>query len=581
MLRRLPEFARRPLFVELAAVLVLFSVSFGRLSRSWLKPNPTSQTTQSAGPQWSKEAVAELQTILDLASLTGSHTAGPITYAHEAQEFYASRNYALAWIVQGKPTPQARAMIDALGSAGQKGLQPEDYDGPQWNLRLAALALLGKFSQSELIHFDVDLTLSTMGFLSDLHSGRVNPQAMRFALDVPAKALDLSQFLEQALLTSDDPQKVIESVEPQFLTYRRTLDALNRYLKLAEQGDGEAVPATAKVVRPGDFFRGIPQLAKRLALLRDLDSPPDQVPSDTYAGSLVDAVKRFQLRHGLEPSGLIDARTLNEINTPISRRIVQLQLTLERFRWLPQNFERPPIIVNIPEYRLHLVDEAHHIVSSMNVVVGKAYHHQTPIFESEIRGVTFRPYWYVPLEIQRDELVPELERNAAYLDKNSYEILDHHGQVLVSTELQAATLDELRTGELLLRQRPGPDNSLGLVKLEMPNPFDIYLHDTPAQELFSKSRRDFSHGCIRVEEPSTLALWVLRGQPGWTADRIRSAMTGDETIRVNLDTPIPIWILYGTAEVLEDGQVRFFDDVYGHDAELERALAQRRNALAN
>jgi murein L,D-transpeptidase YcbB/YkuD len=183
----------------------------------------------------------------------------------------------------------------------------------------------------------------------------------------------------------------------------------------------------------------------------------------------------------------------------------------------------------------------------------------------------------VPLEIQRNELVPLAEKNPSYLAANSYDVLDAHGNPIEEPNLDEETLAGLRNGQLFLRQQPGEENSLGLVKFEFPNPFDVYLHGTPAQELFSKSRRDFSHGCVRVEDPVALAVWLLRENPEWNEERVEASMHGSETLRVVLAHPVPIWIVYGTAVVLEDGRVRFFDDIYGQDTALEQELARTRD----
>jgi len=210
----------------------------------------------------------------------------------------------------------------------------------------------------------------------------------------------------------------------------------------------------------------------------------------------------------------------------------------------------------------------------MKVVVGRAYGHKTPVFASEIRSVIFRPYWNVPLGIQREEFVPKIEENPAYLAQNSYDIVDSDGSVVDEDPGREEVREKLRSGQLGIRQRPGPDNALGLVKFDFPNQFDVYMHGTPSTELFSKSRRDFSHGCIRVEDPVSLAQWILRDRPEWATESIRNAMYGETTVRVALLKPIPVLIVYGTAVVMEDGEVRFFDDIYGHDAALERALTQ-------
>ncbi len=229
-------------------------------------------------------------------------------------------------------------------------------------------------------------------------------------------------------------------------------------------------------------------------------------------------------------------------------------------------------MINIPEFLLHADDEQFHWVLSMKVVVGRAYHHQTPVFASELKSVIFRPYWNVPISIQRAELLPRIAQNPLYLSEHSYEIVDTEGNVIA---LSDANKKELRSGKLTVRQKPGPDNALGLIKFDFPNVHDVYMHGTPATELFSRSRRDFSHGCLRIEDPVALAMWALRDKSEWTAERIHSVIYGEETIRVNLDKPIPVLIVYGTAVVMEDGEARFFDDIYGQDAELERALAQR------
>jgi L,D-transpeptidase YcbB len=208
----------------------------------------------------------------------------------------------------------------------------------------------------------------------------------------------------------------------------------------------------------------------------------------------------------------------------------------------------------------------------MKVVVGKAYRHKTPVFANQIKSVIFRPYWNVPLSIQRAEILPHLEKDPSYLLENSYEIVDRIGHVVSEGAVTDELKDSLRSGKLAVRQRPGPDNALGLVKFEFPNPYDVYMHGTPAKQLFSRSRRDFSHGCIRVEDPVALAAWILRDKPEWTPEAIRNAMNGDETIQVDIKDPIPVLILYGTAVVKEDGEIQFFDDIYGYDAALERVL---------
>jgi murein L,D-transpeptidase YcbB/YkuD len=254
---------------------------------------------------------------------------------------------------------------------------------------------------------------------------------------------------------------------------------------------------------------------------------------------------------------------------------LQLQLTLERWRWLPHEFAQPPIIVNIPEFRLRALDENNKVVFAMNVVVGRAYRRQTPVFAKDMTHVIFRPYWNVPLSIQRSEVVPEIERDRSYLSKKNYEVVTHGGEVVTSGPISDEILGQLRKGTLEVRQRPGVTNALGLVKLMFPNEYNVYLHDTPSPELFARPRRDFSHGCIRVQNPVDLATWVLRNNPGWDKARVEAAMqSGKDNYQVNLVKPIPVLILYGTAIVDTNDEVHFFDDIYGHDARLRQTLAR-------
>lgn len=413
-----------------------------------------------------------------------------------------------------------------------------------------------------------------MRYVSDLHSGRVNPRHLKFNLEVAHREHDLPQFLREDLVSSADVRGALAAVEPPFAGYRRMLDALHRYLELARQDDQEKLPIPSRALAPGDKYHGLARLLRLLRLLGDLPAAESVGENSTiYEGPSVTAVKHFQQRHGLEASGRLDSTTVKQLNVPLSFRVEQTRLTLERWRWVPRSFTAPPIVVNIPEFRLRAFADRDKVALRMSVIVGKAYRHQTPVFEQNMNYVVFRPHWNVPASIQRSEIVPAITRDRGYLAKNNYEIMTRQGNTIASDEISDDTLAKLTTGELGLRQKPGPSNALGQVKLMFPNEHSIYLHSTPAPHLFSNSRRDFSHGCIRVEQPAELAAWVLRENPEWTLERVRAAMqTGKDNVQVNLATPIPVLILYGTAVVDDQNQVHFFDDLYGHDARLEKEL---------
>ena len=258
----------------------------------------------------------------------------------------------------------------------------------------------------------------------------------------------------------------------------------------------------------------------------------------------------------------------------MSFRVRQLQLTLERWRWLPHEFEEPPIIVNIPEFLLRAVDKEGNPTLRIRVVVGRAMRTETPVLEEDMKYVVFWPYWNVPPSILRNEIVPKIAKDPAYLEKNAFEVATYSGQVVTDGVVGAETLAQLRAGKLMVRQKPGPKNALGLIKFIFPNDNNVYLHSTPSTSLFAQSRRDFSHGCIRVEDPAALAEWVLRNNPGWTRERIDAAFKAQKEQQVNLTTVIPVLIVYGTAVVPEDGRAKFLEDIYGLDTKLEKLIAE-------
>jgi murein L,D-transpeptidase YcbB/YkuD len=494
-------------------------------------------------------------------------------YKIHVANFYDSAGYSPAWLRNNQPTQQAQDLIELLKQADSKGLNAEDYDGSRWADRVARLQQSP--SQEDLARFDAALTVCVMRYISDLHIGRVNPQHFKFNLNVAQKKYDLPLFLREKLVNGTDVRTEMDQVEPPFPGYKRTLQALQKYMELAKQDDGEQLPIPAKPIDPGGSYDGVPRLSRLLRLLGDLTDSSGSENSNLYTGSLVDAVKHFQARQGLAPDGRLGAQTLKQLNLPLSFRVEQLRLSLERWRWVPYAFPQPPIVVNIPEFRLRTYNPDGTIALRMNVIVGKAYRHQTPVFERDMKYVVFRPYWNVPPSIQRSEIVPAIRKDRDYIAKKNYEVVTPQGTVVTSETISDDVLQQLSAGKLLVRQKPGPTNALGLVKLMFPNEYNVYLHSTPSQQLFSQSRRDFSHGCIRVEEPAELSAWALRNNAGWPLDRVRAAMqTGKDNVQVNLTNPIPVLILYGTAVVDEQNAVHFFDDIYGYDAELEKVLAQ-------
>jgi L,D-transpeptidase YcbB len=486
-------------------------------------------------------------------------------------KFYESRGYGPAWVDGAGPTAQAKVVVSILQKAAEKGLNPEDYDASKWQAREEALTGM---PTDAIARFDLALSVCLFRYVSALNVGRINPQHLKFDLDLNHRKTDLPEFLAQ-ISQAADIVPLLDEVEPQEDGYSRTSQALRAYLALAQQDFAEKLPVPEKAVAPGGTYAGVALLVTKLKLLGDLPQGASvSGGSVKYEGDVVEAVKRFQVRHALAVTDSLGPETVRQLNVPLADRVRQLQFSLERWRWLPHELATPLIAVNVPAFRLYGFDEPHHIALKMNVVVGKAMRSETPAFIGNMTYLVFRPDWGVPPIIVRREILPPLQKDPAYLSKNGYDLHDSSGKVLNAGEVTPEEIQLLRAGKLSVRQRPGPKNALGSVKFIFPNSYLVYLHDTPKTELFSRSRRDFSYGCIRVQDPPALAAWVLQSKPEWTPERIQAAMNGEKSVQVNLSSPIPVLILYGTARVDEDGRVDFYDDIYGHDARLAQALAK-------
>jgi len=555
----------------------LFAVGCGSEATSGTVAAGAAQDSSAAAvPVDTAGAAPLIQAIAASGRLADLHAPDFSDYQKLVVELYQPGNYAPVWVRGGQPTSQALAVIAALEGSLQKGLNPDDYDASLWAGRLAALKA-GSGDANTTAKFDAALTVAAMRYVSDLHIGRVNPKHFQFGIDVEQKKYDLPQFFLTEILNSGDVAKALKEVEPQYYFYQRAEAALQNYLKLVAVYPTDTLPEVAKSVAPGDAYAGVASIEKRLQLLGDL---PANAAVDTasgiYGGALVDGVKRFQVRHGIAPDGKLGKDTLAQLNAPISKRIMQLSDSLERWRWLPSNFAPLPVAVNIPGFKLRVFNPDHSVALTMNVVVGRALRTQTPVFADLMKYIVFRPYWNIPPSIVRSEVAPGIAKDpGGYLARKDFEITDSTGKVITGGAVSAEVLAQLRAGRLMIRQRPGPKNALGLVKFIFPNTNNVYLHSTPSPELFDRSRRDFSHGCVRVQKPAELAAFLLKDQPKWTLDAVKAAMeSGPDNQQVNLTTPVPVILIYMTAVVDEDGQVYFYDDIYGHDQSLNAVLVK-------
>ena len=549
-------------------VAILFVASRGTFPVSFGEPHPAvaDQTLSALG-------VPSLHAIVESARNADLRWPDFSPYKLEVAKLYELNGYSPLWVQSGRVRPQAVAIIGLLQSANTKGLEPEDYDGSRWQARLVKLDQ--KPSEQALVSFDTALTVSVMRYIRAVHCGRVNPKEFKFELDMEGKQLPLAEFVQTRVVNAGDPAAEIQRLEPPFLGYRKLLALLPVYEGYAKQDDGQKLPTITKTVRPGQPYAGLTRLGRFLQVIGDIPASVQLDPNATiYEGALVEGVKHYQDRHGESPTGSLDARTINEINTPPAVRIRQIKLTLERWRWLPHSFSQPPVVVNLPEYRARAMNPDGTVAFYKNVIIGKAYGHKSPVFEKDIQYVVFRPYWEVTPSIQRNEIVPHIQKDPNYIAKHNFEVVTSKGEVVTDNLVSPEVLEGIRSFRLMVRQKPGETNSLGLVKIIFPNPENVYLHGTDAPGLFSQDVRDFSHGCIRVDNPADLVAWVLRNNPGWDLERVKATMNGQtNNLQVNLVTRIPVLIVYGTATVNEENQIRFFDDIYGYDAELEKALA--------
>jgi murein L,D-transpeptidase YcbB/YkuD len=558
------------MIVLTSVVVAGMSVGSGEsLPALFAEPHPA-----VAGQPSSASGVPALHAIVDSARNADLRWSDFTPYKIEVAKLYETNGYSLLWVQNGRVRPQGLAVIELLQNADAKGLDPEDYDGSRWQGRL--LKLGQRPSEQELVSFDTALTVSTMRYIRSIHCGRVNPKEFKFELDTEGKLLPLAEFIQTQVANAGDPAAEIQKLEPPFLGYRKLLALLPVYEGYARQVAGEKLPTVTQTVRPGQPYPGVVRLGRFLQVIGDIPPGAQLNPNATvYDGALVAGVKHYQDRHGETPTGNLDARTINELNTPPAARIRQIKLTLERWRWIPHSFPQPPVVVNLPEYRVRAMNPDGTVAFYKNVIIGKAYGHKSPVFEKEIQYVVFRPYWNVTPSIQRNEIVPHIQKDPNYIAKHDFEVVTPTGEVVTDNQVSPEVLEGIRSLHLMVRQKPGDTNSLGLVKIIFPNPDNVYLHGTDAPELFSPDVRDFSHGCVRVEKPADLVAWVLRNNPGWDLERVKATMNGEKNnLQVNLATRIPVLIVYGTATVNEENQIRFFDDIYGYDAELDKALAR-------
>lgn len=470
---------------------------------------------------------------------------------------YDRRSFAAVW--DARPE-MAAALVSAIGAAGRDGLDPEDFE-------LSALqAALGADGVTPVAR---ELLLSDrfLAYGQALGQGRVAPAAVDEDWLLARPSFDPSAVLRR-LADSGDVAAVLRSLLPVAPDYERLRQALEKYQALAAAGGWPAVVSDRKI-EPGQ--KGAVVMALRARLVVEGDLAPELREGDAFDPALVAAVRRFQTRHGIAVDGRVGEATLAALNVTAAQRVAQIKLTLERWRSMPRSFPATRVVVNVPAEMLVLYRaDAPELTS--RVIVG-AVDHPTPVLAARISATLFNPPWNVPTSITRKEIQPKLARDPGYLARNHYVIIGRGGGDPHGKDIDWKRTDVVKRG-WRLQQEPGPWNSLGGVKFELPNILDVYLHDTPTRPLFGRALRAASHGCVRVEEARPLASTLLGAD--WPAEAIDQAIGAGETKRVFLKAVVPVYLLYLTSVADDDGTVSFYDDVYGRDQRLQSALEARR-----
>ena len=485
--------------------------------------------------------------------------------------FYAQRDYQAGWLdASGNPSAAAEDLLKALGEADQEGLRSADYRPVELRKRLNAVRQQGSAAgDSSLAEFDLLFTDTFLTYGSHLLAGRLPPRKVDPEWEIKPRSRDLAVVLQEALASGTVIQS-LQGLRPRDKGYAQLREALRQYREVAAAGGWPKVAAGLGSGAQGPQVRN---LRARLQASGDLagGDATGQNGSAVFDKVVADAVRRFQKRHGLAETGTVNAATQAAMNVPVTERIRQVELNLERWRWMPDELGSRYILVNIPSFKMKVFEDDKRVIES-KVVVGRQ-ERQTPAFTANMAYLVLSPKWYVPRSIAVKDKLPQLKRSPNALARQNIRVFNSAGKEIKpgAVNWRAVSADNFN---YQLRQDAGPRNALGGIKFMFPNPYNVYLHDTPSRELFSRNQRTFSSGCIRISNPVELAEYLLKSDPKWNRNRIKTASTSGQQQVVNLPQKVPVYLLYLTAWVDEDGLVNFRSDIYQRDKPMVRALYQ-------
>lgn len=506
----------------------------------------------------------------------------------EVHQFYQARDYVPAWITNEGVQLDAADLLTLITDAADDGLDPEDYHPD------AIATLLNEVIKDErqLAQLDVLLSDAFLHYSQDLHSGRYSSKQLD-----PDWLIEAPKYIHWPLLTQKladhDLLSALKELRPPQTGYQYLSTTLSQYRAIAAQGGWPQIPK-GKALQIGMSDKRLPVLRERLIISGDLPTRrgikkrlsnglervvqhfmPDRTENTKrFDSELEQAVEHFQLRHGLVNDGIVGPKTLAALNVPVEERIRQLQINMERWRWMPRNEHTRHLVVNIAGFQLDML-EADRKVMSMRVIIGKDYR-QTPALDTQMLALSLNPHWYVPPTILKEDLLPLVKTDPGYLTRAHFTVLDKSAR---NAEVAAETIDwQAVDGQefpYILRQEPGEQNPLGHIKFILDNAYGIYLHDTPKRHLFNKTERALSSGCIRVEDALALAEFVLQDLTKWDSEALAESIADGKSKYISLQSPLPVYLVYFTAWVDEKGVVHFRDDVYGRDEQLEKALIDK------